>query len=176
MMEDQQLMIALAALAALLCFGMGYFVGLSPFNYNRRLGKSKDELEGSAPLPVPQAPRVSAPLGKMPLDELLEALARAYQAQEIAVFDNDGLMLQGASVDPALGLRVAGLTAGRNMLAPSSDSNKSVYYQEGELGIHGLACQTQPLWLVLRGASKAVCERDLRQLGLAIERKWAWAA
>lgn len=178
------------SLGAVLFFCFGYFIALSPFNYRARLSRVEDdELDFERPqtpappseLPAKAAAEASVPkyepaLENARVDEFLQHLARVYKAQEIAIFDGDGLIVQGSSVDPELALRVAGLSQARSLSPRKPGTARPVYYREGEVGVHSLDCETQPLWLAVRGAEQAICDRDLCQLGVACERQWAFAS
>lgn len=195
-MEPNVWMIAGSLLfGAAWCFGSGYFVALAPFNYNKRLSLADRESTESEPpvsqwlpaspsrdepkaqeRPKPVAQALEPGFESLSLDDLMQEMARTYKAQEIAIFDGEGLLVQGGSFDPEIGIRVAGLSQGSRFGMQETAAHDSICYRDGDIGIHGFTSRTQPLWLVVRGTQHTPGERDLRQLGLACDRQWAWAA
>lgn len=146
-MKPELWIFTLSLLGAAWFFASGYFVALAELTL-------KAGASGEHPEDLPQ------PDPFFSLNGLMKELARSYRTREILICDSDGLVVHGSSEDSELALRVAGYARGRRMGAHS----------EADLGIHAIACQVQPLWLVTRGADRKVGEQDLSRVGDAFER------
>lgn len=165
-MKTELWIFTVSLLGAAWFFASGYFVAFA-----------KGTLKGALSTGSQGDPAVDPqPDFGFSLEGVLQELARSYQTKEIAIFDSDGLLVQGQASDPQLALRVAGFARGRSVAVGSTDSDASVLGSDEDLGIHGLACQVQPLWLVMRGANRRLGDQDLHRLGVAFERHVTRAA
>lgn len=175
-MNPDLLVLSVALLIAAWFFFSGYFIGLAPFNFRDRLEAEEHGLLAPSCDEQARAPTYGPQRNAVLLSDLVQELAGCYGTEEIAIFDGDGLLLQGVAEEAMVGPKVAALALSRRFGEQASPTQTSVYVKEGGLGIHSLSCRVQPLWLVTSHANRAISEQDLSYLGQAVDRQWNWAA